>query len=810
MTDITVEEIVESHLEQKSRSDIHTNIVGNHMSQMALFGIRGGVEFYPQEDINGDRALLIERLITESKLELYFRSIWAHMVGEGSTLFYLRPTKDFYQIMWFWKNQFEIFYGEDGNSIQKVVIAYPFDVKDEFGSLKTRQWIRLTITKDEIRQGVYDHNPSILYLANTPNETVVQNTLGVVPCIVVDNDPSMAGHRGESDFAMFESQILEHNKIAGAIVGNVQFFGNPTLITTRPAQQVVEAAFSTAPQYRGAATGSGFQNPAAGIYSTRKHDYSRTDPQDVRIKRIIGSVQPDERIGYIQPDPVTGDMNQIEAIMRENIRTALGGVDENSISAGATALEIKSLYGRAAATAKRKAEQIYTFGLCKLLELAIVFEEFLFMESFKQVTGWDVEKNGELTKDQVRQFLMGDPEQGIEPQPLPPGVIGILPQGNPKVHWRWKGPVFEPSALDRQQDSIVMRNLTEEGISTLEALKVIYPDKTEDEINALLGGVPFRRGQRIIGMIQQVAALHSQLLQTPSAAVPNVPLGAFVGQPLEQVIMRLTDKLNEELNRGQNKSDDRFPDILRQFGAGVASDELIAGGMDAEQPIESEPGDSDSDESSGQQQPDPEFLLSNFGTTGYAAPTGVGWTSLSRGATDATATGTGDSLSRYLSRRESEYGPNASTPGSAAGIFPGEPFTDVPTGNSGAPGDVPPGYDPARNAPATGGVYGAGGGRSYQPFEYASMGQQSLRPEYLAPVPPPGSTVAQRNRQLPWNGGSPTNVPGADIRSARDSATAANYGPAGNTDIRPNSNKWRRLFPTAAAILDRIAGANGK
>ena len=46
------------------------------------------------------------------------------------------------------------------------------------------------------------------------------------------------------------------------------------------------------------------------------------------------------------PDPISGDMNRY-ALRREEIRTALGGVDEISISAGATATEIKGLMGRA-------------------------------------------------------------------------------------------------------------------------------------------------------------------------------------------------------------------------------------------------------------------------------------------------------------------------------------------------------------------------------------------------------------------------------------------------------------------------------
>ena len=74
----------------------------------------------------------------------------------------------------------------------------------------------------------------------------------------------------------------------------------------------------------------------------------------LRVPRIIANVEPSDRVGYMTPDPISGDMNRYALLLREEIRTALGGVDEISISAGATATEIKGLMGRAQATALRK------------------------------------------------------------------------------------------------------------------------------------------------------------------------------------------------------------------------------------------------------------------------------------------------------------------------------------------------------------------------------------------------------------------------------------------------------------------------
>ena len=66
----------------------------------------------------------------------------------------------------------------------------------------------------------------------------------------------------------------------------------------------------------------------------------------LRVPRIIANVEPSDRVGYMTPDPISGDMNRYALLLlREEIRTALGGVDEISISAGATATEIKGLDG---------------------------------------------------------------------------------------------------------------------------------------------------------------------------------------------------------------------------------------------------------------------------------------------------------------------------------------------------------------------------------------------------------------------------------------------------------------------------------
>ena len=90
---------------------------------------------------------------------------------------------------------------------------------------------------------------------------------------------------------------------------------------------------------------------------------------------------------YMTPDSVSGDQNMYVKNYRSEIRLALGGVDDLDIGTASTAYEIKTMYGRVAATAEKKAKGLFTYGLCKLFSLMISHEEKMFQESFAVAVG---------------------------------------------------------------------------------------------------------------------------------------------------------------------------------------------------------------------------------------------------------------------------------------------------------------------------------------------------------------------------------------------------------------------------------------
>lgn len=107
----------------------------------------------------------------------------------------------------------------------------------------------------------------------------------------------------------------------------------------------------------------------------------------IKVPRVIANLEPTDRVSYMTPDAVSGDQNLYVKQYRSEIRLALGGVDDIDIGTASTAYEMKSLYGRVAATAEKKAKALFKYGLCQLFSMMIQHEEYLFMESFAQAMG---------------------------------------------------------------------------------------------------------------------------------------------------------------------------------------------------------------------------------------------------------------------------------------------------------------------------------------------------------------------------------------------------------------------------------------
>lgn len=574
-------------LDAARRRDGHgatdTMIVSGHLAQMRLFMMRQGIEFFPRQDTFGFRKSFLSGVIEENEIDARLEGIIDDFLIDGKGLFYFRPVRDSYRIMWFSKDNYRAYYDPAGE-LEEVELIYSFTVREsnmmlaspgnDQGSLR---YVKLSVRKDQIRETISTEKPSFETSSMTMSygmgqTRTVQNSLGFIPAIEAFNNMRSTGMDASGEFDWLSEHIVVHDDLVRNIRANITFYGNPTLVSSRPKHDLVE---------------SGEEELARPTISSQAGFYSANRPSSrvsaplgagggggMRVPRVIANIEATDRVAYITPDAVSGDQNLYARQYREEIRSALGGVDELGISSGATAYEIKSLYGRAATTAARKCRGLLTYGLCKLLNLMIYNEEQIFRESFAAAIGLQkpmpplreefpddaifAAAVGKFDTEQRKfeQQLEGAIGKAVETQELPPGVIGLIPDGDRRVEWRWKGPVFEDSTEDILNSSIVVRNLQELGVNSIEALRYLFPDKTDEERSAMLSGYPFRMAQATQQSIGTFLSLIANMRQTPHPQAPDLPLLADPRLDLTPYVYRALDFLKRELTYAGQYNDD--------------------------------------------------------------------------------------------------------------------------------------------------------------------------------------------------------------------------------------------------------------
>ena len=559
-------EILEASRTQDRSKQSTTLVVLGHIQQMILLMIKKGLFFYTEQDSYGGRGKFLEDLVSLNKLDIRFPAIIRSFLIDGCGLFYFRPDPKLkYQIYFFEKNQYRVFHDVNGD-LQEVIIIYSYKVRnsslglpsDTYG--QNKRYVRISITAERISEYETDSELSFdvdpLGAPTAANSR--ENTLGFIPAVEVLNKPNASGTEGEGEFDVFMEQIVLHDSLIQNIAKNIEFFGNPTLISSRPRSDLIEASDAERTFRPTISSQSGFAGRDTPSTRVSEPFGGSALIGGLRVPRIIANVEPSDRMGYMTPDPVNGDMNRYSLLLREEIRTALGGVDEISVSAGATATEIKGLMGRAQATALRKNKSFLTYGFCRLLEMILYHQERVFRESFITVTGIkEPAPPKEVTAETVEKYqkkqlkFSKDVDDAIrlslETNRVPPGVFGLPPDGDRAVSYRFQGDVYEDTAYDLNQKSIVVRNLQELGVDSVEALKYLFPDKTDSERSEMLKGFPFRMIQQTQGAFQQFLVLLSQVMQTPHPLVPNQPLGADPRLNLTPLLYRTFDHLAQEL-----------------------------------------------------------------------------------------------------------------------------------------------------------------------------------------------------------------------------------------------------------------------
>jgi len=583
---------------------VDTMVVAAHLSQMRLFMLRQGVEFYARQDSFNQRREFIRRVVDYNELPSRLESIIDSFLIDGKGLLYFRPSKDLYRIHYFSQDQYRTYYDEDG-ALEELQIIYSFQVRtprgfgaalgtDQLGGMGGRysiggsngelRWIRLRVFADRIEQSIAPERPQFGedFVVGGPTETVT-NSLGFIPATEIFNNRGLQAGSGHGEFDWLGSYILQHDRMVKAIRGNLRFFGTPTLVSSRPRHDLVEPDGDNSTARATISSSAGFTGLNRGATRVSEPLGGGGYSEGLRVPRIIANVEAADRVGYITPDPVSGDLTAYAQAYQEMIRSALGGVDDLSISSGATAYEVRTLYGRVATTATRKNRDLFEYGFCKIFALMIQHEEHIFRESLARALGLMKPEpvlpetmppdEAAAAMEKYEKALIKW-QQGVaqaietvkETGEIPDDVVGLIPDGDSRVDWRWMGQVFEDSPQDILNNSIVCRNLQELGVSSIEALQYLFPQKTPEERAAMLSGYPFRMveaTQRSAGIFVDMARA---MFQVPHPQEPDLPLAADPQLDLVPYIYRTLDHLRRELSYSGQYNDVDFAAVPPTLG----------------------------------------------------------------------------------------------------------------------------------------------------------------------------------------------------------------------------------------------------
>lgn len=584
--------ILEAARSRTAAEGVDTLVVSSHLAQMRLFMLRGGIEFFSRQDSFGQRREFLRRVVDYNELGGRLEAIVDSFLIDGRGLIYFRPSKDLYRIHWFSKDQYRSYYDEEGE-LEEAQVIYSFRARPPrgFGSgLPAEQfdlsaygdssnselrWVKLRVFIDRIEQTVTIQRPDFGVEAVMGGRTeTYTNTLGFIPAVEVFNNRGLTAGSGIGEFEHLSGHILQHDKMVKAIKSNLSFFGGPTLVSSRPKHDLLEPDGDGGGQRATISSNSGFVGLSR--VSTRTVDPTGSSGGfgGFRVPRIIANVEAADRVAFIHPDAVSGDLTMYAMQYQEMIRAALGGVDDLSINSGATAYEVKTLYGRVAATAKRKCRDLFEYGFCRVFLMMITHEETLFRESLGQALSLVkpepvLQEELDLTPDQLRKreedyeaamgkwrVQIGEAINQIkETGEVPPNVVGLIPDGSASTNWRWMGEVFDDSPQEILQNSIVCRNLQELGVSSIEALQYLFPAKTPEERAAMLTGYPFRMveaTQRSVGVFLDMLR---GMFQVPHPQEPDLPLAADPNLDLVPYVYRTLDFLRRELSYSATYSD---------------------------------------------------------------------------------------------------------------------------------------------------------------------------------------------------------------------------------------------------------------
>lgn len=475
-----------------------------HDVQILTFMEGQGVEFYPFSDVGGVRKAFLDDLVERNKLDLRLRLCAHWMMKTGGVLLYLRPTGRTYDIRYYDRDGYQVYRDADGE-LEEIIIRYSYPKRSlsantnyqppnytNLGGFEggngNASWVKIRLTKDTFERWDYSQKPSF-QPDNKTADVFAENSLGFIPCVECLNINNK-GEMGKSEYQDLAAEIHDLDVLESGIRTNIKELANNILITSLREDQIFE---SVGRDKDSVAYASGYRNANDMINPINTNDDGK------RLKRVIGGFdrggdgEAGDFISQVQISPLPPNQLGYVDELSKRIRKSLGGRDEREVTYSAT--EVRSQLGEVSATAAMKERSLFKYGFCALLEMAILAEENLFIATVGQIG------------------------------------LGTAPQNlNRKVKFR-KAPLFIQSAREKLDNSIIGRNNFRAGVGQLEALKDVFPDKSEEELRAMLrGGLPVEYLEDMIRVFSMMQNVFDPATGQPLTA--TIPIQQYILQAL--------------------------------------------------------------------------------------------------------------------------------------------------------------------------------------------------------------------------------------------------------------------------------------
>jgi len=515
---IRLRQLVDASIRRDPGGESH--IIGNHFQQIEDLLLGQGVDFIPEKDPLGQRSPFVRRFLRETNLSQYLPDIARKVMGTGEVLAWLRITPGGYRIRYYCKDEYKPYFSPDSDDLRAATVISSFVEELPKGEVKKR-WLKLVI----LPQGTFveqsDVKPKVPGVGKRQDIDLAQgldlgdkpeglgeevrfypNPFQFLPLVILRNKPAGPGQRSADDFSEFARQLVAHDATMRAIGQNVRKYARQTIFTNLSRSQIMRGNSSTSERDRRYGNSGTY---GAGFYDAQQMAALRAGQgmpgEHEEVADVIGvdGLAGESFLNVLSWNPIQTDQLQYLEILEDKLHWSMGSISKRG---GGTAYEVRANLSWPLATANKKAHNIFDVGLCQVVSMAIAHEERLY----------------ELTM----------------------GMSGLEPAGDRTVKWR-RVELVQPTPQDQLQTSILGRNLEEEGVGTPHILRLLFPDKTEEEIQAMTGGaggVPFRKLEKTIPQLQ---AIYQTLMMLP----PEVAMQLL---PVTQL---LTDNLIEALNYGR-------------------------------------------------------------------------------------------------------------------------------------------------------------------------------------------------------------------------------------------------------------------